>query len=174
MTESLAAKGLRPEVIIGHSVGEVPAAYVAGCLSLEDAVRVSHHRGRLQETTDGQGGMLAVGVDAKDVPRLLEGLEGEVSIAAINSPGGCTLAGKKEALQEVAARLEAEGTFNRFLRVGVPYHSHVMEPLKAELFNCLEGLSPKAPQLPLYSTALGQEITEAVHDAACSTSSNSR
>ncbi len=148
--------GVEPSVIVGHSVGEVSAAYASGALSLEDAVRISYHRGRLQARTAGSGGMWAVGLPPRDVEPLLDA---SVSIAAINSPSGCTLAGSVAALARIAASLDERGVFNRPLKVEVPYHSPVMDPLREELLSCLEGLSPRAPTVPMISTVTAREVS---------------
>ena len=93
--------GITPDAIIGHSVGEVAAAYVAGVLSLEDAIRVSYYRSKCQQSCAGKGTMLAVGLSEKQAGVWIDQTE-EVSIAAINSPGAVTLAGTEAALQEIA------------------------------------------------------------------------
>ncbi|MGB7711449.1 MAG: SDR family NAD(P)-dependent oxidoreductase [Microcoleus sp.] len=150
--------GIIPEAIVGHSVGEVAAAHVAGVLSLEDAVRVIFHRSRLQAKTAGQGKMLAVGLSLEEAQQVLVGYEDRVSIAAINSPQGLTLAGETLALEEIAKSLELKEIFCRFLQVEVPYHSPLMEPLKAELAECLQGINPQAATIPLFSTVTGQQV----------------
>jgi acyl transferase domain-containing protein/acyl carrier protein len=157
--------GLEPAAIIGHSVGEVTAAYVAGVLDLEDALRVSYHRSRLQKQAAGQGKMLAVGLTEDEARAIVTRYTDHVSIAAANSPTAVTLVGDAEPLEEIAARLEVRGVFNRFLHVEVPYHSHYMEPLKDELRASLQGLRTCIPTIPLYSTVTGRLITEAAYDA---------
>ena len=159
------SRGIEPAAIVGHSVGEVTAAHIAGILDLEDAIRVSYHRSRIQKKAVGQGKMLAIGLTADKAQSMLEGYEAQVSFAAINSPSAVTLSGESEALEEIAAKLEAKGVFNRFLRVELAYHSQVMEPLKDELRESLSMLRPKAPTIPFYSTVLGQLLKEATCDA---------
>lgn len=150
--------GVDPAAIVGHSVGEIAAAHVAGALSLEDAVRVVFHRSRLQAKTAGQGKMLAVGLSPEQAEPTLVGYEERVSIAAINSPNAVTLAGEADALEEIVDSLEPRGIFYRFLRVEVPYHSPKMEPLKAELGESLQGISPQSTAVPLFSTVTGQTV----------------
>ncbi|KQT54869.1 hypothetical protein ASG43_04825 [Aureimonas sp. Leaf454] len=162
----LMAKGLRPAAIVGHSVGEVSAAYVAGSLSLEDAVLVSYHRSRLQQGTAGTGTMLAVGLTQADAESRIARYDGRVSIGAVNGPEAVTLSGEAAALEEIAAALEAASIFHRFLRVEVPYHSPQMEPLKAPLAEALASLTPSAPVIALYSTVTGARMGSAErHDA---------
>src|SRR5207253_7485282 len=115
--------GIKPSMVMGHSVGEVAASYVAGALSFEDAVHVCYHRSRLQHQTRGQGKLLAIGLSLDDTRRLLLPHEGQVSIAAINGPQSITLSGDADALAEIHDELTVEGTFSRVLQVDVPYHS---------------------------------------------------
>lgn len=159
------SKGIEPVAIVGHSVGEVTAAYVAGVLSLEDAVRVSYHRSRIQKKAAGLGTMLATGLAEGEARELLDAYDGHVSVAAANSPSSVTLAGDAQTLQEIAARLEAQGMFNRFLQVEVAYHSPCMDPLREELLESLQDLRPVAPSLPLYSTVTGQRVEGIAYDA---------
>jgi acyl transferase domain-containing protein/NAD(P)-dependent dehydrogenase (short-subunit alcohol dehydrogenase family)/acyl carrier protein len=161
----LRARGPKPSAILGHSVGEVAAAWAAGCLSLEDAVTVSIHRSRLQQRAAGAGGMLAIGRGPEDA-RTLIASEPSVVIAAYNAPDMVTLAGPVAALEAVAQRCAGEGVFAKFMRVEVPYHSPAMDPFHDEMLASLSGISPRRPTVPLFSTALGRSITEATHDAA--------
>jgi len=149
--------GIRPAAVVGHSVGEVAAAYIAGVYSLEDAIRVSYHRSRLQQTMAGKGAMLAVGLAEAEVLEWIADLPG-ISVAAVNSFSAVTLSGDADQLKELAAVLEQREVFNKFLRVEVAYHSPQMDPLREELFDVLAGLSPRTEAIPLYSTAHGGRI----------------
>ncbi|UJP00236.1 MAG: SDR family NAD(P)-dependent oxidoreductase [Nitrosomonas sp.] len=157
--------GVEPAAIVGHSVGEVTAAYVAGVLTLEEAIKVSYHRSQIQKKASGLGKMLAVGLGAEQCVDLLKLTEGKVSIAAINSPTTVTLAGDAESLEAIATYLTAIGEFNRFLQVEVPYHSHYMEDLKPEVREKLADLKPALPVLTLYSTVTGDLVNEVAYDA---------
>jgi acyl transferase domain-containing protein len=150
--------GIKPDAIIGHSAGEIAAAYVSGALNLQDAVRVIFHRSRLQHTMTGKGKMLAVGLSAEDVAPALVGYEKTISIAGVNSPSAVVLAGDSDALDELAQSLERRQVFCRSLRVEVPYHCHYMDPLREELIEVLEGIEPRPPTIPIYSTALGRFV----------------
>ncbi|MEE9397814.1 MAG: SDR family NAD(P)-dependent oxidoreductase [Methylococcales bacterium] len=157
--------GVEPAAVIGHSVGEVASAYIAGVLSLEDAIKVSYHRSRVQKKAAGLGGMLAVGLTKKEADKILEDYYGKVSIAAINSQSALTLAGDQPSLSKIAEALEVDGVFNRLLKVEVPYHSPLMEPLKDEIRSSLSGLETREPSIPLYSTVTGRLIETASYDA---------
>ena len=156
--------GIEPAAIVGHSVGEVAAAYVSGALELADAIRVIYHRSRLQQTTAGAGGMLAVSLPAEAVRVWLAGRETRISIAALNGPRSVTLAGDPEALRGLAAELNEQNVFNRVLQVDVAYHSHQMEKLESALTESLHGLRPRRPTVPLFSTVTGRLVQEECHD----------
>lgn len=157
LAAQLAEFGVQPSAIVGHSVGEVSAAYLSGMLSLREAVTVSYHRGRLQARQAGTGGMLAVGLAEDVAAARIRDLDG-VEIAAVNSPTGVTLAGDSAPLAQLEQELAAEGVFARALRVEVPYHSHLMDPILSELRSELAVLNPAGPTLPLYSTVTGARV----------------
>ncbi len=156
--------GIAPDAVVGHSVGEVAAAYAAGALSLQDAVTVSFHRSRLQATTAGQGTMLAAGL-SQDEADAITSIYPSVSVAAINGVSSVTLAGDAATLHEVAQTLQEEGVFNRMLDVEVAYHSAQMDPLEDELCRCLADLAPQSTPSALYSTVTGSAIDGSRLDA---------
>src|SRR5215831_1089584 len=160
LVELLTSWGIRPAAVVGHSVGEVAAAYVSGILELHEAVRVIFHRSRLQQTTAGTGKMLAVGQSASAVPMLIAGHEHEVSVAAINSPSSVVLSGDEGALEAIAATLAEQNVFHRMLQVEVPYHSPVMERLQGGMLDALNELHPNAPTVPTYSTVTGNVVAD--------------
>lgn len=160
LVAELGAQGITPARIVGHSVGEVSAAYVTGMLTLREAVTVAYHRSRLQATTAGTGGMLAVGTGVDTVREYFTD-DDAVDIAAVNSPGSLTLAGAVERLDEIAEKLTEDGAFARALRVEVPYHSRFMDPVLDELRTALAGLAPRAPRIPLVSTVTAAAVVAA-------------
>ena len=158
--------GVDPEAVVGHSVGEIAAAHVAGVLTLEDAVRVCFHRSRLQQTTAGQGSMLAIGLSMEETETLLEAFGTDVSIGAVNSDTAVTVSGNTAVLQEVAGLLESEQVFARFLKVEVPYHSPMMDSILSELEESLAGIAPQPARLALFSTVTGTAAEGPEIDAA--------
>ncbi|SLE53024.1 Probable polyketide synthase [Mycobacteroides abscessus subsp. massiliense] len=154
--------GIRPTAVVGHSVGEVAAAYVGGALSLRDAATVSFHRSRLQAKTAGSGGMLAVGLDAEEAQRRAARFGTAVCVAAINSTAATTLSGDSAALQTLHDELAGDGIFARMLHVEVPYHSQLMDPILGELATALAGLTPCEAAVPVYSTVTGEKMDSAV------------
>jgi len=156
LTELLKTMGIVPDVIIGHSVGEVSAFYEAGVYSLEEAAKVSVIRSRCQQKLTGKGTMLAVGLSEQDVQEYIVGMEDTVSIGAINSHTSVTLSGKKESLEKVASILQEKKIFAKFLRVNIPYHSIFMKEIKEELIEALKDLHPSQSKIKLYTTAEGE------------------
>ncbi len=148
--------GVVPEGCVGHSIGEVAAAYTAGALTLEQAVAVIYHRSRGQHQATDKGKMLAAALTVDEARAIIADDRKVVSVAAVNGPAMLTLSGDAEPLERIAAELEAREVFHRFLRVNVPFHSHHMEPLKQELIDSLADLTPSPAQTPLYSTVTGQ------------------
>ncbi|ULH14296.1 acyltransferase domain-containing protein (plasmid) [Deinococcus sp. KNUC1210] len=150
-----ASWGIVPDVIVGHSLGEAAAAHVAGALSLPDAVHLIYQRSHLQHLTAGQGRMLAADVPLSRAEELVAGEAGRISIAAVNSSSDITLAGDTASLERVAAQLDAQDTFNSFLKVEVPFHSPVMDQIRAAFYEGMQGLIPRAPTIPMVSTVTG-------------------
>lgn len=147
--------GILPDAVVGHSVGEVAAAQVTGALSLEDAVRVIFHRGRIMQQATGFGKMASAELSFRDAERLVSGYEGRLSIAAINSPTSIVLSGETSALAEALRTLEHRGIFCRMLPVNYAFHSPQMEPLQGELVQALQRLSPRPASVPIVSTVTG-------------------
>ncbi len=147
--------GIVPSKVVGHSVGEVAAAYVAGVYGLEDATKIIFHRSRLQHTTAGLGKMLAAGIPSPLARHYIGTHAQAVQVAAVNSPNLVTLAGNTDALQEVADKLQGDGKFVRWLAVDYPFHTHVMDPIKSELLSVLGDIQPRRGHLPFISTVTG-------------------
>lgn len=157
----LAAWGLKPAAVVGHSLGEVAAAYTAGALTLEQAMDVVWHRSRLMERATGFGKMAQVELPEADVAALLAGRERALSIAAVNSPVETVIAGEPAALDALVAELSTRGVGARFLPVDYAFHSPQMEPFQDELREALSGLEPLHAKLPIAST-----VTAAIAGAA--------
>lgn len=162
LTELWRSWGCQPQAIVGHSVGEVAAAYAAGVYSLEDALTVSFHRASQQARLAGRGAMLAVGLSAEEVePFLVD----RVDVAALNGPTTTALAGDRDAVEVVAQRLEEASVFNKMLRVEVAYHSHHMDKIREPLLAALRHIRPRPAQVPLFSTVTGDRVGGSELDA---------
>ncbi|MEM6454705.1 MAG: type I polyketide synthase, partial [Acidobacteriota bacterium] len=148
--------GVTAQGFVGHSIGEVAAAYGAGALTLEQAVDVIYNRAKEQDKASGAGVMLAVGLTREAAAQALQGLEHRISIAAVNGPEMSILSGDKPPIDALAKELEGRGVFTKYLRVNVPFHSHHMEPLEDSMLAGLAHLEPQEAALPLYSTVTGR------------------
>jgi acyl transferase domain-containing protein/acyl-CoA synthetase (AMP-forming)/AMP-acid ligase II len=166
LTAHWRAWGVEPDAVVGHSLGEVAAAHVAGALSLKDAVKVICSRSRLLKRISGHGAMGVVGLTMHEAEEALSGMERLLSIAACNSPRTTVLSGDPRALEVVLGRLEARGVFCRRVKVDVASHSPQVEPLQPELLSALAGLSPAAAGIPMHSTVTGQRVEGRDLDAA--------
>ncbi|WP_394832460.1 type I polyketide synthase [Pendulispora rubella] len=161
LTKTLAHWGIRPDAVVGHSVGEVAAAWAAGILTLDEAARVVHHRARLMERTAGLGAMASVAWPLAEAAAFLEA-HPSVVIAAHNGARDVVLSGYPEALEKVLRALEARGARCKKLAVAYAFHSPQMDALQGELVGELQGLRPKAPRIPFFSTVTGQRERDAV------------
>lgn len=158
--------GIVPAKVVGHSVGEVAAAYVAGAYTLEDAVTIIYHRSRLQDMTGGNGRMVAVGLSQAEARKAIAGREDQVQVAVVNSPGMVTLAGDTAPLEEIVAGLEKQGKFVRWLRIDYAFHTHQMEPIREELLETLKDIRPRPVSIPFFSTVTGGSYDGSKLDAA--------
>ncbi|MDJ0750984.1 MAG: type I polyketide synthase [Woeseiaceae bacterium] len=159
--------GLRPGAVVGHSVGEVAAAWASGALSLEQAVRLILARSEQQGRTKGGGAMLAVGMGAGAIRALLAELPGgaDLTIAGVNSPRGVTIAGPIPSLNRLETLLNEREVFFRRLPLDYAFHSADMDVLQEPLRTALSGLRPEAGELPFYSTVSGGRLAGDLLDA---------
>jgi thioester reductase-like protein len=155
LTELWKSWGIAPGRVIGHSVGEVAAAYCAGIYSLEDAAHVVFHRSRLQHATRGRGRMLAAGISAAEARQLIGTNAARVYLSAINSPHLVTLSGDAEPLESIAAKLREGGKFFRWLGIDYAFHTHQMDPIREELQAALADIQPRPGHIPFISTVTG-------------------
>ncbi|NEB54220.1 SDR family NAD(P)-dependent oxidoreductase, partial [Streptomyces griseus] len=147
--------GVRADVLVGHSVGEVSAAVASGVLSLADAVRLVCVRGRLMEEVPAGGVMVSVAAPEEVVRERVAGVAG-VWVAAVNAPGSVVLAGEEGAVRGVVDGLVAEGVRTRWLPVGHAFHTPLMDPVLEEFSREIAGLSFQEPRIPVVSTVTGE------------------
>lgn len=157
-----------PQSVVGHSSGEIAAAYAAGYLSKEDAIKVAYYRGQAakdcQISDKRPVGMLAVGLGSTDVSKYLQGMEESVHIACFNSPQSVTLSGTLDALEEVKKRLVKDHHFARLLQVNLAYHSKFMAEIgdhyEGLLLKDFESLPKKNGDCTMFSSVTAEEMNQ--------------
>ncbi|MFE3019708.1 type I polyketide synthase [Streptomyces sp. NPDC059256] len=147
--------GLEPDAVVGHSMGEVAAAYVAGALTLGDAARIICRRSALLRRISCQGAMLVIALPLDEADRLIEGCRDEVSVAVSNSPTSTVLSGDPGTLVDLAEELRGRGVFCRPVKVDVASHSPQVDVLRDELLADLADLRPRPSRIPILSTVTG-------------------
>jgi amino acid adenylation domain-containing protein len=143
---------IRPDAMIGHSMGEYTAACLAGVLSLEDALKMVVKRGQLFETLTN-GAMLSVPLSESALQKYLND---DLAIAAINHPESCVASGTVAAIENLQRLLETDGIEATRVRIDVAAHSHLIEPILSEFHQFLQQIHFHEPQIPLISTVSGQ------------------
>jgi len=146
--------GVRPDYLVGHSIGEIAAAQVAGVFSLADACRLVAARGRLMQALPEGGAMLAVRATESEVVACLP--DG-VSIAAVNAPDGVVVSGEESGVLALREHFAGLGRDTRRLRVSHAFHSSLMEPMLAEFRTVAESLTYARPRIPIVSTVAGAD-----------------
>ncbi len=149
-----AAWGIRPDRVIGQSMGEIAAAHIAGALSLEDVALLACYRGQVVATVSGRGAMAVVALSRDVVDRTLaeSDLNGRVEIAGLNSPTTTILSGDRDAIVSIVADYDARGIFARQLEVDFASHCFHMDPLKEAFRAGVQSICPKPAAIPFDST----------------------
>ena len=155
LAEQWRAWGIEPGAVVGHSMGEVAAAHVAGALDLDAAARVICTRSALLRRISGRGAMALVELSSDDLHERLRGREDRLSIAVCNSDRSTVVAGEVGAMEELLSRLDRDGVFCRPVKVDVASHSPQVDPLREDLLRGLAGLTAAETRIPMCSTVTG-------------------
>ncbi|GHO72105.1 polyketide synthase [Ktedonobacter sp. SOSP1-52] len=158
--------GVEPDAVVGHSMGETAAAYIAGALSLEDAAWIICSRSKLALRQRGKGAMAAVELSLEQATALVKDnkYEERVAVAVSNSPNSTVLSGDAEAMKEILTVLEEKGIFGRLVRVDFASHSPQMDLLRDDLLSLMQRVQPHPASVPMLSTVdatyiEGRELT---------------
>ncbi|MEV6839020.1 SDR family NAD(P)-dependent oxidoreductase [Streptomyces sp. NPDC051133] len=153
------ALGVTPDAVVGHSLGEIAAAYSVGALGLDDAVAVVTGRAQAVVPLVGQGGMAAVELPRTQVEELLAPYADRLFVAAVNSAGATAVSGAADALAELRRHLEERGITVRPLSTPFASHTPLMEPLRTKLLDRFSGVRGAQASTPLYSTVLAEPVS---------------
>lgn len=148
--------GVYPTAFIGHSIGEFVAAHFAGVLNLKDALKVIATRGQLMSALPA-GSMLSVRITAEEIAPLLTA---DISVAAINSPLLCVVAGTFESIAAFSKKLDEKGIANRLLPTSHAFHSYMMDDVITPFKQTLSGIAFNPPVIPIYSTVTGEKLKD--------------
>lgn len=155
------AWGVEPSIILGHSVGEIVAATVAGQLSFEEGLQLMHERGRLMQNLPACGMMASLLASEQHVSAVLAPYRDRVSIAAVNGPESTVISGEKAAVQAILAQLESRGTKVKILKVSNAFHSPLVDPVLTEFEEVARQLDySTAPKIPWFSSMRAQKMAD--------------
>ena len=158
--------GIKPNIVMGHSIGEYVAATVAGVFSLEDGLKLVAHRGRLMQQLPTGGEMVSVMASLETVERVIESYKDKIAIAAINGTQSIVISGAAEAVKTVTEIFNAEEIKTKQLQVSHAFHSPLMKPMLAEFAAVANQITYHQPTIPIVSNLTGSSVNESIATAS--------
>ncbi|MEV6938825.1 SDR family NAD(P)-dependent oxidoreductase, partial [Streptomyces sp. NPDC051132] len=165
LAELWRAHGVEPDAVVGHSQGEIAAAYVAGALSLEDAAKVVALRSKALVALAGHGGMVSVALSADAAAGYLGPWGDRITVAVVNSASTVVVSGEPGALDELLAACAGDGIRARAIPVDYAAHSAQVEAVREQLLTDLAGITPRPATIPFYSTVTAEPVDTSALDA---------
>lgn len=157
--------GVEPVSVVGHSMGEVAASYVAGALSLDDAANIICSRSKLMLRLSGKGAMAVVGCSIEEATSLIKDYKDKISIAVSNAPKSTVISGDATAIEKVIKEIEQKDIFCRKVNVDVASHSQQVDELKEDLLVQLASIQPKETKVAMYSSVMTEKINGEILNA---------
>jgi acyl transferase domain-containing protein/surfactin synthase thioesterase subunit len=152
--------GIKPDVVMGHSVGEYVAACIAGVFSLHDGLKLIAHRAKLMQNLPSTGSMVSLMAGENQVKPFLETYSDQLSIAAFNAPESVVISGTNSALDEICQSLEKQGIKHTKLQVSHAFHSPLMEPILNDFRNIAQEIIYHSPKIPVISNLTGERVDD--------------
>ncbi|WP_394275181.1 SDR family NAD(P)-dependent oxidoreductase [Luteococcus sp.] len=158
--------GICPDVVVGHSQGEIAAATAAGILTVEDGAKVVARRAKILKCLTGKGHMLFVGASAEETQKQLVGFESSISVAVINSPTSCVVSGEKDSVLVLKELLDIDGIYCKLVKVNYASHSPQVDAVVDDITAALADISPRPAQIPMVSTVTATPVSGPELDGA--------
>ncbi|MDJ1172320.1 condensation domain-containing protein [Roseofilum sp. BLCC_M154] len=157
--------GIKPDVVMGHSVGEYVAATVAGVFSLEDGLKLIAMRGHLMQQLPSGGKMVSIMASESQVTEAIKEYSSQVTIAAVNGPESIVISGESAAIDRICSGFESEGVTTKQLQVSHAFHSPLMEPMLTEFTAVAQKITYNKPNIQLISNVTGKEADDSIASA---------
>lgn len=157
--------GIKPDVVMGHSVGEYVAATISGVFSLEDGLKLIAQRGKLMQALPNNGSMFAVFANENTVKNIIAAYQEKVTIAAVNGDSNIVISGENKAIAEAISKFDSQGISSKQLRVSHAFHSPLMQPMLKDFEQVADTIEYKLPQITLISNVTGQGIEKEIATA---------
>ena len=157
--------GIKPNVVMGHSVGEYVAATVAGVFSLEDGLKLIAMRGKLMQELPSGGAMVSVMASESQVTEAIKEYSSQVTIAGINGPESIVISGESGVIAIICSQFESQGVNTKQLQVSHAFHSPLMEPMLTEFETVAKEITYNQPKIPLISNVTGEEVEDGIASA---------